>query len=352
MCQGLDIQHFQSDQTNHTYRIQLTPISCDLDIQRLVKHLRLTEQIPNSITPFQYNIAKIGPGRYSLILNLEYLLVEPQQVNIEFLSLSGSLVVPVKKPNPLNYSKISKKAAPIVTATVSAITGATLVSTIALGATASLWSFIGFQQFVGYFAFLNIHYPLQTKAFFSLIQFSIWEYLPNPLEMLTEPLLKDFASKKNMFNEDFRPPKKFVEYEKTSFFIENGGVILVLDFILLIVLLLVLICKKIHDNAVFKWMKVGLRWNLIARTFLENGIPLFLATCLQLRIMKFEGDYLLVSTALTVASFVYIVGMSGFLLGILYKRENSLLHKNLIRRIYGTLYAGIVLKNSTSKITI
>ena len=239
------------------------------------------------------------------------------------------------------------ESVPTVTTTFSGILGGSLAGTLALGATANLWSIISFQQFVGYFIYINIEFPPHLEIFLIMLRSSIWDKLPNPAAYVTEPLYHKILG--DGFDSDLYPPKKFVKYEVTSFFIENGTTILLTNLFFLLLLLMVLSLKKtkrLKDSVILKTLKVYLKWNIVSRTFLENGIPLALAIFLQLKALSFDGTYFILCSIMTVIASVYFVVFIVFLFRVLSKRDDKLLQRKLIRRIYGTLYEGVILKNT------
>ena len=230
--------------------------------------------------------------------------------------------------------------------------GGSFAGTLALGATASLWSIVSFQQFVGYFIYINVEYPFQVELFLSLLQISPWDYLPNPVAALTSSLSKDIIQEDKVSVTPYDPPKKFLKYDKNSFFVENGGSTMVLNFFLLFLLGVVLSLKsleKFKGSWILIKIKVLLRWNFIGRTFLENAIPLSLAVFLQLRVMILKQTYLIVCIAMALISAIYIFGMTLFFSRGLFFRENEHLKKKHVRKIYGTFYEGITLTGLLTK---
>ena len=326
--------------------MSLTPSTCDLDLATVLRYINLTEQIPNSIGPFTYEALKTDNNVFLIKIHLSKSILKPSSLEVKLSYLKGVLVIPkMLLPDP-SLEGLAESA-PAVQTTISVVLGGSLVGTLALGATSSLWSIISFQQFVGYFIYINIEYPQQVEIFFEMLQASFWDYLPNPTASLTESLYQKVLG--SSLNADLDPPRKFVKYEMTSFFIENGSTILLTNISFLLLLLLVLSLKKsekLANNRILKTIKVYLKWNVIARTFLENGIPLSLAIFLQLRVLSSEGAYLMICTFMTLISSIYFFIFTIFLFQILSKRNNKHLRFALIKKIYGTLYEGVVLNNS------
>ena len=206
----------------HQYNMRLIPSSCDLDLTIVKKHLKLIELIPGSVSPFTFEVTKIGNNLYQINLILGKNILRLSKLDVKLSHLNGTIFIPKKIiPDP-SLGELAESI-PIVTTTVSGVIGASFIGTLALGATPSLWSIINFQQFVGYFIFLNIEYPYQVEIFLKMLQSSVWDNLPNPAASLMETLYENFLG--NGVDSDLLPPKKFVKYEMTSFFIGNGGLI-------------------------------------------------------------------------------------------------------------------------------
>ncbi len=342
------INYLQSNIEGHLYQMTLFPTTCDLDIQVVSQRLNLIEKVSDSVHPFLFEVTKNGPNNYSLRLFLQKSIMNSQILKAELSFLTTEMSVP-------RFFKSYENTEDIILATkitIASMTGVALVSSLSLEVAASVWSLISFQQFVGYFLFLNIPYPPQTELFFQLIRFSIFEYLFDPIVGRVEPLLPNFYAQKDSLHNKYLPPHKLLYYDYTSFFIDNGGLLFILNLTLHLILMITLCLKsmKRFENSIFlKKIKVTLRWNMIARLFLENAIPLTFAICLQLRVLKFEGDYLSVNGILTIISLIFSLFMTAFLWRVLIKRDNDLLKKKLIKRIFGTLYEGINLNKSASK---
>jgi len=330
----------------------LFPITCNLSLETVLKHLNLIEEVPDTVQPFQYEVIKNDTSVYFIKIFLQRPIVQPSVLNVTLSHLNGTMIVP-QNFTPTEFERNEQdQIIEIVQISLAVLIGGSIMGTIALGASSIVWALVSYQQFVGYFIYINVLYPSQVETFLLMLQVSFWDYLPNPLAFVTEPLLKDLLENNKIESPKFHPPQKFMIYEKTSFFIENGGSIIITNIMLLIFLAVILNLKSLKrfQNRIFlKYLKVYLRWNVVTRTFLENGLPLGLAICLQLRIFIFDGPYLITCAVFTVISMLYMAIMISFMLRILYKRDNDLLKKGLIKRIYGTLHEGVILKKSTSK---
>ena len=342
----MNIQYVKPLHKGHQYKMLLIPSSCDLEIAVVERYLKITEDISGSVGAFTFDVSKIENNYYIINVYLTKNILQIAKLNAQLSFLNGTMFLPkMFLPDP-SLEQIAE-AAPTVTDTFTGLIGGSFAGTLALGATASLWSIIAFQQFIGYFAYINIEYPPHVEIFLEMMRTSMWDRLPNPAAYVTESLYKKILGEG--IDTDLVPPKKFVKYEMTSFFIENGSTILLTNLSLLLLLLLVLSLKRIEslkENKILKTIKVFLKWNVISRTYLENAVPLALAIFLQLTALSMKGAYYIICTIMGLFSAVYLGAFTAFLFRILNKRENKLLEMKLIRRIFGTLYEGVILKDA------
>ena len=376
-CTGLEVEYIQPTLEGHQCKLSVLPSNCRMDINS--QTLNLFPSLAGISLNFSTTITNLTHSEYLLNLSLHESPLYPIELNATAGDFSTNFTIPeppippettnpveeeeekpietIDPPEkeeevPIEAINPLEEGVPITHATMMGIIGASLAGTLALGATAALWSFISLQQFIGYFLYINVQYPSQVEILLSMLDFSIWSILPNPLDSLTSSLSDSFIAQGHHLDIDSQPPQKFARHEINIFFIENGGSILTVNIGLLLILLLVLLLKstpRCKSSNLLKKMKVSMKWNMIARTFLENGIPLSLAIFLQLRSIKFTGAYLGICSGLTIISLVYFVVMCAFLMRILYQRDNEHLKRKLITKIYGTLHEGISLKTSTTK---
>jgi len=346
-CNSLKIEYLSATKTGHRFQVSTLPNICYTDVNLLT--LNLTP-ITQNIT-FNFTVFQINKNEYIIDLVLYDSILQDVEVNITISPISSKLTI----PRTFIPSEAVLKAQESVSAIQNVMIGlfaTSVVGTLALGSTAALWSIISLQQFIGYFLYLNVQYPSHVELMLSMLDFSIWSIFPNPLDSFTSSISENFISQKGKLRTDFQPPPKFRKYGITIFFIDNGGAIITINLMLLLSLLVVLSLKRISSlstNSVLKYLKVRLRWNLIARSFLENTITLSLATFLQLRTLSFNGAYLAVCGIFTIFSMIYLSGMCFFLFRILRSRPIEHLKLPLIKRIYGTLYEGINLKTASAK---
>jgi len=312
------------------------------------RYLTITEKTVGSVESFSFQVTKIGANNYLINLILDESVLKATSLDVKLSYLAGSLEVP-KKFIPDSTLQAISEAIPAAKAAVAGIMGGSLVGTIALGATASLWSIASFQQFVGYFLFINIEYPFQTELFSSLLQISPWDSLPNPLLSLTRSLGESIVEEDKVSITPYDPPEKFLDYDWTSFFIENGGTTIALNCFLLILLAFILYLKKLEKlkkNFIMIKMKVFLKWNFIGRTFLESAIPLSLAVFLQIRVMIFKNPYVILCFCFAFFSAMFIFVMILFFAKSLFHRDNEHLNQKHVKKIFGTFYEGISLSVS------
>ncbi len=350
-CKILTAQYLRATDDGHQYTFQLAPSSCDLSVENVRRYLSLTEHTVGSVGSFSFQVTKTSANNYFINLVLDQSILEETSLDLKLSYLSASLDVP-KKFVLDGTLKALAAAVPTVSTGFTGVLGGSFVSTLALGATAGLWSIVSFQQFVGYFLFINVEYPPVVELFLSMLQVSFWDILPNPLAALTDSLSADIIAQDKMAVTPYDPPSKFAKYEMNSFFIENGGAIIAVNILMLAVLGQVLLLKRVkawRKNFVLVKLKIWIKWNLIARTFLENGIPLSLAVFLQLRITTFNHSYLILCFVGAIISLLNICAFVFFFWRVLLQRENEHLNKKMVQKMYGTLYEGVVLSKTFSK---
>jgi len=324
------------------------------------KYFRILEANLNTTQPFQFEVEKNDTSTYLIKILFQSPNLDNQTLDLELAHLNGSLfvpqkVIPIQVPEDHEETEIHKDNEDAIFAvqiSLDVIIGGSIIGTIALSASSTVWAVISTQQFIGYFIYVNVLYPRKVEVFLLILQTSLWDSLPNPLSSITDSLLRSFLTNQHGLSPEYQPPLRFRMYDQTSFFIENGGGLIFTNLTLLIVLMITMLLKNMQrfQNRIFlKKIKVYLRWNGINRIFLENGIPLALAIFLQIRILSFNSAYLSISSLFTIISLGYMIAMIIFISRILFKRENDLLKKDLIKRIFGTLHEGIELNHSLSK---
>jgi len=245
----------------------LLPLTCDLSLQTFLEYFNLTE-VPDTVQPFQFEITKNDTSTYFIKIIFQELINQTEILNISLSHLNGTIIIP---PEPIEIDEPEEQPIErdetdqdfeIPQISLGVIIGGSIIGTIALGASATIWGLVSFQQFIGYFIYINVHYPSQVEVFLSMLQISLWDILPNPLSIITEPLLGSFLENNKIGTSKFQPPQKFVKYGETSFFIENGGSIILTNIILLISLKVILSLKSLErfQNRIFlKTIKVYLR---------------------------------------------------------------------------------------------
>jgi len=223
--------------------------------------------------------------------------------------------------------------------------GTSLIGTLLLGTAASLWSFMSLIQFIGYFIYINVEYPYHTEMFFSMLDSSFWEHVPNIIALLFK---SQFKLTDEQIEEYYSPPSKFRYRGKNSFFVENGVHIILANFLIWFVLQFVEALRRkgqaLVKNPILQAIKAMLKWNVVFRVFLENSVPLAFATFLQLKSLSFDEAHLGISSTLAILSCIYIITMVAYLVKVLYKRDDIQLKLKLTKKVYGTLYQGVTLQ--------
>jgi len=350
-CSSMQFIYVKATDSGHEYQMTLENSQCSLSSATVIQSLAGTPHSISNFPVFSFAVLSKTANTYMVMVTFQGSVLEAGALDVTLAHLSAGLNVP-KKLVPSPTLATIGELAPAAEVMVGSLVGASFAGTLTLGATASLWSIISFQQFVGYFKYINIEFPYQMKIFFSILKSADWNFLPNPLDGITESLNRKVMKSNGEEFEEYQPPAKFMENDVTSFFIDNAGGILTLNLGLLILLVIVLQVKKMkrfRKSTILKKVKVFLKWNVIARTFLENAIPLILGVFLQLRILSFGKAYLVLCSILAVFAIIYFLIFSSFITKVLYKKNSEQLDKEPIRKMYGTLYEGISLKDQDAK---
>jgi len=353
-CESMEAQYIKPvGSSSHEYLVTLTPDSCDLSTALLKSSLLPTSEAKKNFPPFYFQTSKISPHTYRVRVTFNSSVLDSGNMGITLAYLTGSLAVP-KTLIASGLTQAFQDAAPTVTTALTATMGTSLGGALAIGASAALWPMISFQQFIGYFIYLNIEYPPQLEIFLTLFSFTDWDFLPNPIASLTEQWKEDFSLDLTASKGEskYQLPVKFVKYEVPVFFIDNGGSLLSMNIVLLIAPFLIFQLRRIKIIKIdrFLWkIEMNLRWNGIFRAFLENSIPMFLAMLLQLKKFSFDNIYTVISTLLAVLAFFYTIIMLHFVFETLQTQSRYRLELPLVRIVYGTLYEGLDLRDQKAK---
>ena len=340
--------------TGHQYSLRLLPSSCLLDIQTVEAYLTGTDRTNQIFFPYFIQVQKTSSNSFLVNMTFEQSILKQTDFEFSLSYLSAMATVPkTVLPSP-TIQKLAEYAPAMQTLMIT-VTFTSMGGALAFGAMAMLWPLVNFQQFIGYFKYINVDYPLQAELFFSLFSFADFTFLPNPLSPITDDLAEQILQSKDVeFLQTYQPPKKFKKFEDTSFFIENDANALFTNLGLFLVLELTRLIVKYYRGPVpfARPLYFNLRWNGILRTFLENGIPLTLATLLQLRRLSFGNTYTALCGVLAIVSFFYIIAMIRFMWTIVTERlkpPRNLKEKMMATQNYGTLYESLSAENPLAK---
>ena len=347
----MQIDYIKALDTGHQYQLSLYPSTCDLTQSFVQQNLAVTAQTKASLPSFSIQIQKTGSGLYLMNLILEDNLLQKATLDVILGSLNAKSYAPkIFIPDAMMLSLAEHAIA--VKTTITSTLATTFPGTVLLHLTSALWSLVNFQQFVSYFVFINIEFPFQVKLFFLFTQPQVWDFVPNPLSSLTNKLSQDFPNFNNDDAEESRRPQKFIDEDKTSSFIENGGGIFAINIEILLLFLLLFLLRKIpfflRRQSIQKVYK-NLRWNIIFRLFLENSTPLAFALFLQGRVLSLDNAYHYTVFSLMICSSVYFSIMLVSIIRILSQRTIIDLNNEDTEKKYGTLYEGVKLTDEASK---
>ena len=224
--------------------------------------------------------------------------------------------------------------------------GGVLASSLFLRSTAAAWSLIGFQQFIGYFAYINIAYPSHLDTFLQLFLSDYMDLLPNYFQRLTEIISEawDSAVNPNDLLEEYQLPHKFKELETPTLFIVNAGSIFS-SCLIVIILPCFLDClrkfKYLRKLKALAAIHSSLRWNIPLRIFLESGAPLVFAVFIQIRKTTFTNIPYAISTTTAILALVYFCFMLLFLFKTLLRLKKRNFKNPNVENSVGTLYEGL-----------
>ena len=353
-CESLKTRYIKPTGSNsHEYLVTLIPDSCDLSIAMVQSQLLPTLQASKNFPPFSLQSSYISPHTYKVQVTFDDSVLKAANLDITLSYLSGSLAVP-KTIAPSDLAKSLEEAAPAVTTTIATTMGTSFSGSLLMGASTAMWSMLSFQQFIGYFIYLNVDYPPQLETFLSFFSFTDWNFLPNPIASLTEDWKEDLSLDESSLEGEsrYQLPPKFVKYEVSPFFIDNGGSLISLNMMMLVAPFLLHQLRRIRilnlDRFLWK-VATGLRWNGIFRAFLENSIPMLFATLIQLKKSSFDNIYTAISTFLAILSFLYLTMMLHFVWDVLQTQTKRRLELPLVKVTCGTLYEGLKLRDSLAK---
>jgi len=351
VCEEMQLEYIQSTDTGPQYRMILSPYTCDLTLSFVRSNLLATGSFGLPSFTLQTS-KKTDIGVYIVDIAFKDSVLNPANMDLTLRFLKASTTIP-KQFFPSPELLALAGATPTAAAAVTGAFGASFVGTLSIGASAALWGMINYQQFVGYFIFINIEYPFQLELFFRLMQSVGLDFLPNPISGLSEMIDEKFPNfKTDITAERYQPPKKFVKQEITSFFIENGGAAFMMNFCFLGLILVIpgmLRYRQLPLRDFLRKLHFNLKWNINARSFLESGIPIALAVFLQLRKITLDTLYNTASVLFAVFAFVYFMLMIHFLFGVLEAQDYKAVEEKKFKLKYGTLCEGLHVRYTAAK---
>ncbi len=184
-CESLKTRYIKPlGSSSHEYTVTLMPDSCDLSASLVQSQLLPIPKSSKKFPPFSLQSSYISSHTYKVTVIFSDSVLQSGNLDITLSYLSGSLAVP-KTIVPSELAKNLEEAAPAVTTSIATTMGTSFGGSLAMGASTTMWSMLSFQQFIGYFIYLNIDYPPQLETFLSFFSFTDWDFLPNPIASLT-----------------------------------------------------------------------------------------------------------------------------------------------------------------------
>ena len=347
----MEIQYQRPITDGHLYNLELFPSTCTLHSKAVEKYLTATANSKKLIPPFSFHVTQSGgPTGYLVRLLLESSLLQKEEIDVNIYYLSAAMPVPKKFVRP-SFLKGIDDSVSTAKISITICLAFILAGSLIIGDTTALWSILSFQQFVSYFTFLNLEFPAQVDIFFSFLRPLIWSVLPNPLASMARSMFDDSLESKSGVSPNTQAPLKFYYNYYSSSFLENEGTLLMLNLGLLFILGILIAINMIPK---FSGKKIQsaisvLKWNAILRIFIETSTPLMLAILLQIRALGFSTSYLSLASIMTIVACAYYSTVLFAVNKILHVKSFEQLRRGTDRRMYGTLYEGILLNNPASK---
>ena len=351
-CQIMQVSYVRMLEKGYQYQLSLLPSTCDLAESVLQSQLTITPQTTINFPPFTIQVSRTGTGLYMVNLILQDSLVKATQLNFTLYYLSAAAPAP-RKFLPTSFLSGLQQQKKTIQLTMTAVLVGSFAGSITMQASSSLWSIVSFQQFISYLAYINIEYPVQVDLFFSFIEPVAWSLIPDPMSSLLIKLKEKFSEFNAAMMVEANPPQKFIDHDKTSSFLDNGGgAIIFLNIELLFLILAIVLIRRItclQRTRLLRTIDRNTRWNLPIRTFLENSAPLALAIFLQGRVIVFKNPYFAFIGSLMIFSSVYLIVMMTLVIRVLSCRNIPQLREEEVEKKYGTLSEGVILMEASSK---
>ena len=348
-CKGMKINFIKATVTGFQYTLRLVPDTCDLPEYYVDDMINQDKNAKALLGDYHFDVTKTAAATYFLDLALEQSVLEDTTLNLNFTGLSGKLIV-YQKFKAGSFVQQLAKMADAASSGVTFATAVTFVSVVVFKSASSVWGFVGFQQLMNYYKYINIQYPFQIEMLFKLGGATDFGSLPNLLDMATNSTYKTLSTNEDLMTR-LDPPRKFVNYEEESFFIKEGGSLFLLNMLLLVLLYICHIIKKTKIGQHKHFLKVDgtLRWNFTLRSFLAASLPFLVAIFLQLRISSAHQSYVAMSTSLAVFALLYCVLISVFMIQILRQKNFKELKEEKFDKVYGTLVDKLNIEKESGK---
>ncbi len=346
----MKIDFLKETATGYQYNLKLSPKKCDLPANYMRDMLNENQDAKEILVDFSFAVTRTATATYLLDLTLGASVLQDTTLKLNFTGLTGTVVVFSK----LTSSALAQKlvaAASTAGSVVSVGTVTSLVSILALKSTASVWGFVGFQQLMTYFKYINIPYPYQIQMFFKLGGATDFGNLPNLIDTFTNSSYAVLASDPELLQSQ-DPPKKFKSNDETSIFIKQGGSLILLNIILLPLLILFYLLKtktKVGQYKIVTIIENALRWGFVLRSFLTSSLPFIVTIFLQIRTINFEQEYLALSSSLAIFALVYFASMAFFILFLMYTIPAHKFKDEKVKKVYGTLVVNPEIKSPHAK---
>jgi len=313
----------------------------------LTKYLLPTQKSKALFPPFEFQVInknQDSTGVFFVIkLNFDHALPEEHKLNFTLSYLSTAPGVPSTPERAPDFPFSLKTIITLVN------TG-TFLAGLYFGSTAAFWNLISYQQFIGYFSYMNIIYPYHLETFlFFFVETSNLEFLPNPLESIMNRISDAYDSVVDEREQQqlYQLPNKFLSLETPTLFIINTGSTFFTCLIFFLIPYILGLLRKFEKLKNLKFLQdlhSDFKWNAIIRIFLESGIPLAFAIFIQLRKVSYSNIPFALSTFSTTIALIYMSYMLNYSYSTLVTLPYEKMKDLNIEKSVGTLYEGLVLQ--------
>ena len=330
-----------------TYNIQITQNSNTFNLKfpsELVSQVNITtslnltlKNIPSS--DYSYTLNKLSETRYQALFTFQatipstYIILSlpcPPQRGFIYGNIYISTAVPKILYTPPSVQDTIDTITSLASTTTTVMASASGSMMIAGANPAIMWALIGLLQTFYYMIFINVEYPANVQAFFSLFTLGNLSFIPNPTTWFFP----------NIDNESLDAPAKFLENDVNGLFLQTAGNMLLTWFGVIagyavskLFLKFTRNMPKLLTSGASKTITM-VEWSGVYRTLITSYTQLVMAAFLQVRVLTFNGALFSISSGAGIA-FIPFAFMFPFVTWLAIRQNSP--KKRLMHLKYSTL---------------